>query len=172
MALIRSANTKPERLLRSALWKAGLRYRAHARTVAGRPDIVFRRARVAVYVDGCQWHGCPVHYTCPRSRREFWGRKLATSVERDRRQTLLLEADGWTVLRVWEHEVLLDVHAVTELVSAAVRGSLSSRRIDMRVFRVEPIDPEGDWERRHLQDLRDPECACTVLRKRRTTKAR
>lgn len=87
----RSQHTRPEVLLRQALWRAGLRYRLHTRTPVGRPDIVFPRQKVAIFIDGCFWHGCPEHYVRPRSRPEFWAAKLLTNFERDHRQTRELE---------------------------------------------------------------------------------
>src|SRR5262245_56530052 len=109
MARIRAKDTSPERLLRCALWRAGLRYRLHRRTETALPDLVFRRDRVVVFVDGCFWHGCPEHYVRPRSRGEFWDTKLARNVERDRAQTRDLEARGWRVCRIWEHAVFENV---------------------------------------------------------------
>src|SRR5689334_1387580 len=98
MSRIRGSNTSPERLLRLALWRRGYRYRLHARTPVGAPDIVFGRRKVAVFVDGCFWHGCPEHYVRPRTRNAFWDAKLDENFKRDRRQTLALIQAGWRVL--------------------------------------------------------------------------
>jgi DNA mismatch endonuclease (patch repair protein) len=105
----RSSNTGPELALRSALHRRGLRYRTHARIdVAAarpvRPDIVFPRQRVAVFVDGCFWHDCPEHGELPEANRELWRTKFKRNVERDRRNDRLLQGAGWKVVRVWEHE--------------------------------------------------------------------
>ena len=92
--------------LRRALHAAGLRYRLQAKELAGRPDIVFRRAKLAIFVHGCFWHrhpGC-AHARLPKSRVEFWTNKLQGNVERDARQVAELEADGWTVMTLWECE--------------------------------------------------------------------
>lgn len=101
-------DTRPEVALRSALHRAGLRFRKGLRIdVQGqrvRPDIVFTRIKVAVFVDGCFWHGCPEHGEMPASNREFWEAKIGRTRERDQQQTAALEAAGWRVLRVWEHE--------------------------------------------------------------------
>jgi DNA mismatch endonuclease, patch repair protein len=67
-------------------------------------DVVFRRARVAVFVDGCFWHVCPLHGTMPKSNRAWWADKLQANVERDRRTDVALAEHGWRVLRIWEHE--------------------------------------------------------------------
>jgi DNA mismatch endonuclease (patch repair protein) len=105
MSRIRSRDTKPELILRRILWSRGLRYRLHAKTPFGRPDLVFARKKVAVFVDGCFWHGCPDHYAPPRSQSRFWAEKLRQNVARDRLQTRQLEAHGWRVVRLWEHEI-------------------------------------------------------------------
>jgi DNA mismatch endonuclease (patch repair protein) len=101
-------DTGPEVALRSALHRAGLRFRKEVRMVVEgvrvRPDIVFTRAQVAVFVDGCFWHGCPEHGEMPASNREFWEAKIGGNRDRDQRQTAALQDAGWTVLRVWEHE--------------------------------------------------------------------
>src|SRR4051794_1153421 len=112
MSRIRSAHTAPERLLRSALWAAGVRYRLHARSLPGRPDLVFAKRRLVVFIDGCFWHGCPEHYTCPKSRTDFWIGKLKRNTQRDQRQTMILENAGWTVIRLWEHEILTGLPAM------------------------------------------------------------
>lgn len=169
MARIRGKDTTPELLLRSALWHNGLRYRVHAETPVGRPDVVFPEAGVAVFIDGCQWHGCPAHYVFPRTRRDFWGAKLATNVARDRRQTLELEAQGWRVIRAWEHEVICTVDAVVESVRRAVAGD-AARPTAMRVVAVEPLPGDGDMECRMLQDLRDEQVRVEEVRKRTTAK--
>jgi len=71
----------------------------------GKPDFVFRRERLAVFVDGCFWHGCPRHYNMPASNREFWQKKLDANKRRDRKVSRTLRKQGWKVLRIWEHEM-------------------------------------------------------------------
>lgn len=112
MAAIRRTDTVPEKTLRSALHATGLRFRKDYRLDLGgvktRPDIVFTRAKVAVFVDGCYWHSCPQHGVRPRTNVEFWRSKLARNVERDREQDQALSNAGWTVVRVWEHVPVQD----------------------------------------------------------------
>lgn len=104
MSRIRGRDTKPELALRHALWNRGLRYRiGHGLT--GKPDIVFVKARVAIFVDGCFWHGCPEHGVMPKTNAKFWQRKITRNIERDRHVTRELETGGWKVLRIWEHRV-------------------------------------------------------------------
>jgi DNA mismatch endonuclease, patch repair protein len=108
MAAVRSKNTTPERLLRSALHAAGVRYRlGQDVVVAGRkvrPDLVFRRVRLAVFVDGCFWHGCPDHCRMPNTNRDYWTPKIDRNRARDQNTDDVLRSAGWTVVRVWEHE--------------------------------------------------------------------
>ena len=105
----RRRDSRPEIALRSALHEMGLRYRVDFPIRCGsgrpiRPDVVFTRRRVVVFVDGCFWHGCPKHGTQPRSNGDYWRAKLALNHDRDERQAAALTASGWTVLRFWEHE--------------------------------------------------------------------
>lgn len=170
MALIKGRDTGPEMVLRRALWARGLRYRIHASTPCGKPDLVFPGPKVAVYVDGCQWHGCPEHYVRPRTRTDFWSAKLAGTLARDRRQTLRLEAEGWQVLRFWEHEVVEELEAVATQVEAAVRTASWDPGPSLRVASVEPLTLDGNVERRHLEALRDPAVKAEVVQERSTRK--
>lgn len=120
----RRTDTKPEVALRSALHRRGLRFRkdypirVESRRPI-RPDIVFTRARVAVFVDGCFWHGCPHHQVVPKSNPDYWIPKLRRNVERDRDADAALGAAGWLVVRIWEHEDVVDA---AEMVERAVEG--------------------------------------------------
>lgn len=106
----RRTGTKPEVALRSALHAAGLRFRKDYRLdlsgVKIRPDVVFTRAKVAVFVDGCFWHCCPVHGTQPTQNADYWTPKLERNIARDREQDAALAAHGWQSVRIWEHEEL------------------------------------------------------------------
>jgi DNA mismatch endonuclease (patch repair protein) len=127
MSRIRGRDTKPEVALRSALWRSGLRFRKSSR-LRGKPDIVFPTERLVVFVDGCFWHRCPQHHTKPASNADFWDRKLSANVERDRRTDDILGADGWIVLRVWEHEVEDKLEDVARRIQQAVAaGSLRTK---------------------------------------------
>ncbi len=122
MSRIRGRDTKPEIFLRRALWASGIRYRLH-QNVTGRPDIVLTRSRVAVFCDGCFWHGCPEHSVKPKTNSSFWSTKLAKNKARDRRVVAALEAEGWTVLRFWEHEIKQDAAKVARQVMCVARKS-------------------------------------------------
>ncbi|WP_208976781.1 very short patch repair endonuclease [Geodermatophilus obscurus] len=126
LAAIRRTGTKPELALRSALHARGWRFRKDYRLDLPdgrvRPDVVFTRRQVAVFVDGCFWHACPIHGREPTRNTGYWSPKLARNVERDRRNNAALMAAGWTVVRVWEHEPL--ANAVTA-VEEALRRALA-----------------------------------------------
>lgn len=117
MSRIRSADTKPELALRKRLFEKGLRFRTRLK-LPGKPDIAFTRARMAVFVDGCFWHGCPQHGTSPRSNTDYWTAKLQRNGERDRAVDAALSADGWEVIRYWEHEIKDDVERVADEIKA------------------------------------------------------
>jgi len=107
MKAARPRDTAPEKALRSALHRKGLRFRVDKKPIRDlnrKADIVFRSARVAVFVDGCFWHGCPIHGTQAKANAEFWSRKIKQNQERDTDTTRQLKAAGWRVIRVWEHE--------------------------------------------------------------------
>jgi DNA mismatch endonuclease, patch repair protein len=114
-------DTRPEVALRAALHRAGLRFFKDRRISLRdgrkvRPDIVFPRLRVAVFVDGCFWHGCTLHRTIPASNTEFWEAKIEGTRMRDLEQTAWLESAGWSVLHIWEHEPV--PHALERIMTA------------------------------------------------------
>ena len=107
MQLTPSRDTRPELRLRSALHREGLRYRVDVSPVKGlrrRADAVFTRARVAVFLDGCYWHGCPEHCIWPKSNFDWWRDKIRKNQARDEDTNRRLTEEGWLVIRVWEHE--------------------------------------------------------------------
>jgi DNA mismatch endonuclease (patch repair protein) len=104
MSRIKSSGTKPELALRSALRSCGVTYSCNVRSLPGSPDAVVRRLRLAVFVDGCFWHGCPSHFKLPSDNREFWRKKIDGNARRDRSSRKALRADSWTVWSYWEHE--------------------------------------------------------------------
>jgi len=170
MSRIRGRDTSPERLLRSALWRTGLRFRLHVRTPHGRPDVVFPRYKVAIFIDGCFWHGCPDHYVRPRTRDEFWSPKLRENVDRDRRQTLLLEEGGWRVCRFWEHQIFEALAEVVACVREALLAGKWTPSASWRVVQVTPLAGEGDMEQRWMEELRDATAKRSLVGRRSTKK--
>jgi DNA mismatch endonuclease, patch repair protein len=118
----RSRDTKPELALRRALHREGLRFHVHRRIEPTRTyaDIVFPRRRIAVFVDGCFWHGCPRHYRPSTKNAAYWSAKIIRNVTRDRANDVLLKERGWTVVRVWEHE---PIDEAVERIAALVRSA-------------------------------------------------
>lgn len=117
-------DTTPERVLRQALHQMGLRYRVHTKPVPGlrrTADVVFRPARVAVFVDGCFWHGCPEHMTWPTANAEWWRAKIARTQARDQETDRALRTAGWVPVRVWEHD---DPTEAAERIAAIVHDRL------------------------------------------------
>lgn len=103
MSGIRGRNTKPELEIRSALHQRGFRFRLHSTSLPGRPDMVLAKFRAAIFVHGCFWHGHDCNYfRLPRTRREFWQRKIDENRARDARNQVLLIDKGWRVMTVWE----------------------------------------------------------------------
>jgi DNA mismatch endonuclease (patch repair protein) len=121
----RGRDTSPELAIRRRLHALGLRYRVTVRPIKNvrrTADIVFTRARVAVFIDGCFWHGCPEHYQAPARNAEFWLAKRVRNQERDAETDATLLADGWRVLRFWEHQVRVDPDVVAAEIARAVRA--------------------------------------------------
>jgi len=127
----RKTGSRPEVMLARVLHSRGLRYRKNkpvaTRDGVVRPDLVFSGPRVAVFVDGCFWHSCPIHGNTPRTNTAYWGAKLRKNAERDRLVTAALSSDGWTVLRVWEHE---PVEKAADSVVAGVRSSAARHGLE------------------------------------------
>ncbi|WP_223915798.1 very short patch repair endonuclease [Arthrobacter sp. NicSoilC12] len=132
----RSRDTKPELAVRRAAHALGLRYwvaEQPLREVRRTADLVFPRVKVAVFVDGCFWHGCPEHYREPGSHIDYWRLKIDTNRARDLETTELLSRAGWTVLRFWAHEDPI-------LVAAQIRSVVGQRRSAL----AKPSDPRTE----------------------------
>ena len=126
MQLQRTRDTAPEMAVRRLLHRRGLRYRVDRPPLPGlrrRADLVFGPSRVAVFIDGCFWHGCPEHGTRPRANSDWWSTKLAANHARDEDTDRLLREAGWQVVRIWEHESVEDaVTVVRAVLDARVAG--------------------------------------------------
>ncbi|QQG48730.1 MAG: very short patch repair endonuclease [archaeon] len=126
MSRIRGRNTSPERIVRAGLKDAKITdYRIHS-SLPGKPDIVFPKARLAVFIDGCFWHRCPEDYQEPDTRKDFWRKKIAGNVLRDRHVDGILTGTGWTVMRIWEHDVKARPEHVIRLLAAGLKKSRRS----------------------------------------------
>ena len=118
MSRIRSTDTRPELMLRRALWALGYRYRKDVKSLPGKPDIAVRKYKVAVFVDGEFWHGYKWAEKKPRIKRnrEYWIPKIERKMQRDRQNTQALQEQGWTVFRFWEHKLKKEFHTCLEAV--------------------------------------------------------
>ena len=121
----KAVDTAPEKRLRSTLWQMGFRFRIGYR-LPGKPDIVFSRQRVVVFVDGCFWHGCHEHWRLPKSNTVYWSGKIAKNRMRDLKTSRELVKQGWRVIRVWEHETMPDIDKPARLISSVLKKSSSS----------------------------------------------
>lgn len=141
MKFVRQRDTVPERALRSALHRLGLRFRIQQRPVEGLrrfADIVFVRHRVVVFVDGCFWHGCPEHGTMAKANARFWQEKIETNRHRDADTDQKLREAGWKVVRVWEHE---DATLAASLIRNLLQSSGRPHQVaSRRMFAHEPLE--------------------------------
>lgn len=105
MSNIRSKNTRPEKEVARELRRRGIYFSTHSKSVLGKPDILFRRKKVAVFIDSDFWHGNPGHFKMPKSNVHYWKGKIARNRKRDSVVTSALKKDGWVVIRIWEHNI-------------------------------------------------------------------
>jgi DNA mismatch endonuclease (patch repair protein) len=131
MSAVKSKNTRPELALRRALWSQRLRYRVNVRTLPGKPDIVFTRAKIAIFCDGDFWHGhnwvfrgLPSFEAELERYSQFWRDKILGNIKRDKENTARLEADGWSVIRLWESDIKADIQKCAELVMTLYKANL------------------------------------------------
>ena len=130
MRLIRARDTKPELIVRKTLHAAGLRFRLHAKDLPGKPDIIFRRKRLAIFVHGCFWHQHPdpncKRARLPKSRQDFWEPKLNGNRSRDEAVTARLQDKGWRVIEIWECQLEQDHLAKLVNVVRSAGGALAT----------------------------------------------
>lgn len=108
MRNIKSKNTIPERIIMSELKKQKIYFSTHAKNILGKPDIVFRRKKIAVFVDSDFWHGHPNRFVKPKTNTEYWENKIKTNKKRDRKINKILRSEGWRVIRLWEYDIKKD----------------------------------------------------------------
>jgi DNA mismatch endonuclease (patch repair protein) len=129
MSKIRGTNTKPELLLRKALWAKGYRYRIHPKNIPGKPDIVITKQRLAIFVDGEFWHGrdWPMQKEKIKSNRAFWIPKIERNMQRDEQVNQQLGALGWTVIRFWDQIVLQELDSCVLTIEAYAHTAIHLR---------------------------------------------
>lgn len=131
MAAVRSQQTRStERKLRAVLVAAGMRgWRYQISSLPGKPDFVFPRKKLVVFVDGCFWHGCPKCYRRPNSRRAYWDAKVASTMGRDRSHRAKLRRRGWCVIRIWEHELAKNPQGCIVKIQALLNANEDKQKV-------------------------------------------
>jgi DNA mismatch endonuclease (patch repair protein) len=125
MSKIKGKDSLIELSIRKELWRLGYRYRKHY----GKPkiDIAFPKKKIAVFIDSCFWHACPKHGELPKSNIEFWKNKLDKNAKRDREVNHALKGEGWTVIRIWEHDIKLDLKSALDKITKVVDSKPTGR---------------------------------------------
>lgn len=123
MRLVKSKETKLEQLFRQKLWNAGLRYTKHNENQFGKPDLMLKRKRIAIFIDSCFWHGCPEHLRVPASNRKYWISKIEGNKNRDKEVNAHYRKSGWRVIRVWEHQISKQLEEVVNRIFKVVDNS-------------------------------------------------
>jgi len=123
MSKIHGENTGPEIKIRKMLFARDIRgYRIHF-NIPGKPDLVFTKKKIAIFIDGCFWHKCPVCFQEPETRKEFWMKKIQSNVDRDKKVNAQLTDEGWTILRFWEHDVRKNPDAIVKRIAEIIEES-------------------------------------------------
>lgn len=125
MSSIRGKNTKPELTVRKMLWSKGFRYRIHDKSVCGTPDISNKKKKLAIFVDGCFWHGCKICYKEPKTNSEFWRKKIQDNKKRRSIVKKRLRSEGWKLIEIWGHEVSKHPNKIGEKIEMLNKGSLT-----------------------------------------------
>lgn len=129
MSAIRSKGTKLEDRVSKELWRRGYRFRKNVNTLFGKPDIAIKKYKVVIFLDSCFWHGCDIHYRIPKSNYDYWFNKIERNRARDKVVNEYYEQKGWTLIRVWDHEVKEDIEAVIDRIDRI----LQSRRVTTQI---------------------------------------
>ena len=120
MQHIRSEGTTPERLVMRELRRRKIYFAKHVKTLPGKPDIVFRRKKVVVFIDSDFWHGHPERFVMPKTNTEYWKHKIERNKQRDKEVTKALEMQGWTVIRLWEYDIKHDLDNCIDVILEAI----------------------------------------------------
>ena len=122
MQNIRSVGTKPEKLLTKKLRSRGLYFTQHVKNLPGKPDIVFRKKKVVVFIDSDFWHAHPKRFIMPRTNMKYWRSKIRYNIARDKAVNKNLRESGWCVVRVWEHDIRKNINRCAKRVFAIVKS--------------------------------------------------
>jgi DNA mismatch endonuclease, patch repair protein len=121
------ARSKLEDMVASELWKRGIRYRRNNKSLFGKPDISIKKYKIVIFIDSCFWHCCPIHGNMPKSNIDYWKRKLNRNIERDKEVTSFYKQKGWSILRIWEHEVKKDFDLAIEKIINTIKYAKEDR---------------------------------------------
>jgi len=117
MSAVRSKDTKMEIAFRKAIWRKGFRYSKNSSKYFGKPDIVLKKYKTAIFLDSCFWHGCKKHYRIPTARKKYWTEKIKRNKQRDKEVNRYYRKNGWKIIRVWEHEIK-DVNLIYKIIKS------------------------------------------------------
>jgi len=116
MSAVRSKDTKIEIAFRKALWKQGFRYRKNSAKYFGKPDLVLKKYKTAIFIDSCFWHGCKKHCRIPATNKKYWTDKINRNKERDKEVNKFYKKTGWKIIRIWEHDLQKNIRKITSLI--------------------------------------------------------
>ncbi|MFA5063165.1 MAG: very short patch repair endonuclease [Candidatus Omnitrophota bacterium] len=122
MRAIRSKGTTPENIFARELRKQKIYFSQHAKSIIGQPDFVLRKRKLVIFVDGCFWHKCRKCFRKPATNIKFWSEKIAANVKRDKMVNSYLKKEGWTVIRIWEHEIRKNLNRCSDKIIAKIKG--------------------------------------------------
>lgn len=112
--------SKLEGVVSRQLWNEGFRFRRNTKNLFGKPDISIKKYKIVIFIDSCFWHQCPQHKNMPKTNTGFWRKKLSRNIERDQEVNHYYEKNGWSIKRIWEHEVKEDLDKVIDEISALI----------------------------------------------------
>ncbi len=130
MRAVKSNDSKMEIKFRSALWRSGLRFYKNVKSLSGKPDIVFPKKKVVIFLDSCFWHGCPEHLRMPKSNLDYWQPKIERNKKRDSEINAYYSENNWQIFRIWEHELKTNFDNQVSEVARAVRRSQNYEQHD------------------------------------------
>jgi DNA mismatch endonuclease, patch repair protein len=122
------SRSKLENIVTKELWKRGVRFRKNVKSLLGKPDIAIKKYKIAVFIDSCFWHACPLHGNMPKSNIGYWKKKLERNKERDKEVNMYYTERDWHVLRIWEHEIKKDLNQVVEKIVNMVESAKKNAR--------------------------------------------
>jgi DNA mismatch endonuclease, patch repair protein len=128
MSRIRSTETKMEIALRKALWREGFRYRKNPSSYFGKPDIVLKKYKTVIFLDSCFWHACRKHFRLPETNRDFWSTKIEKNKKRDKEVNEYYRKLGWSIIRIWEHEIKADMDKTVNKIVKVLAGRSTLRK--------------------------------------------